>query len=151
MSILLPHDHEQCACVRVSPDVSLLSPDSSYLCYSSSTSARSPSDGCVHSRCCRRSPRLLTNGYYAVTDDSFLWDEDGNVSLTPCAASVSYKENVFRWEWADWSFAELTRSMVGLIVRTVVLSSKRTLLLPLLLSGYSGGGDVKWAVPWLAC
>ncbi|XP_077414832.1 transmembrane protein 71 [Vanacampus margaritifer] len=73
-------------------DASLLSPDSSYFCYPSWT----PSDGGVPSRCCRRSPRLLTNGYYAVTDDSFLWDEDGNVSLTSCAASVSYKEKVFR-------------------------------------------------------
>ncbi|XP_057714430.1 transmembrane protein 71 [Corythoichthys intestinalis] len=71
-----------------SPDVSLLSPDSSYVCYTP--------EGGAPSVCCRRSPRLLTNGYYAVTDDSFLWDEDGNVSLTPCAASVSYKENLFR-------------------------------------------------------
>ncbi|XP_061549488.1 transmembrane protein 71 [Phycodurus eques] len=80
-------------------DVSLLSPDSSYVCYSSSPAwapVGSPLAGDGHSICCRRSPRLLTNGYYAVTDDSFLWDEDGNVSLTPCAASVSYKENVFR-------------------------------------------------------
>ncbi|XP_051943505.1 transmembrane protein 71 [Hippocampus zosterae] len=88
--------HLRSSSAHQSLDVSLLSPDSSYLCYSSSTSPGSPSDGYVHSRCCRRSPRLLTNGYYAVTDDSFLWDEDGNVSLTPCAASVSYKENVFR-------------------------------------------------------
>ncbi|XP_077368577.1 transmembrane protein 71 [Festucalex cinctus] len=73
-------------------DVSLLSPDSSYVCRPSWT----PSDGGVPSRCRRRSPRLLTNGYYAVTDDSFLRDEDGNVSLTSCAASVSYKENAFR-------------------------------------------------------
>ncbi|XP_061695997.1 transmembrane protein 71 [Syngnathoides biaculeatus] len=75
-------------------DVSLLSPDSSYVCYSSPVG--SPLAGDVHSICCRRSPRLLTNGYYAVTDDSFLWDEDGNVSLAPCAARVSYKENIFR-------------------------------------------------------
>ncbi|XP_072219548.1 transmembrane protein 71 [Leuresthes tenuis] len=71
-----------------SPDLSLLSPDSSYVCYTSA-------DGggpC----CCRRSPRLLTNGYYAVTEDSFSWDEDGNVSLTPCKTSVSYKENLVR-------------------------------------------------------
>lgn len=69
-------------------DVSLLSPDSSYVCYSSE-------DGGDPS-CCRRSPRLLTNGYYAVTEDSFSWDGDGNVSLTPCKTSVSYKENVVR-------------------------------------------------------
>ncbi|XP_054623353.1 transmembrane protein 71 [Dunckerocampus dactyliophorus] len=70
-------------------DVSLLSPDSSYMCYSST-------EGGGHSCSCRRSPRLLTNGYYAVTDESFLWDDHGNVSLTPCAASVSYKENIHR-------------------------------------------------------
>lgn len=69
-------------------DVSLLSPDSSYVCYSSADGG----DPC----CCRRSPRLLTNGYYSVTEDSFSWDEDGNVSLTPCKASVSYKENLVR-------------------------------------------------------
>ncbi|XP_028283210.1 transmembrane protein 71 [Parambassis ranga] len=72
-----------------SPDVSLLSPDSSYVCYSSADGGGDPC-------CCRRSPRLLTNGYYAVTEDSFSWDEDGNVSLTPCKTSVSYKENLVR-------------------------------------------------------
>uniref|UniRef100_A0A3B3CNU2 Transmembrane protein 71 n=1 Tax=Oryzias melastigma TaxID=30732 RepID=A0A3B3CNU2_ORYME len=72
----------------LSLDQSLLSPDSSYICYSSADSSRPCS--------CRRSPRLLTNGYYAVTEDSFTWDEDGNVSLTPCKASVSYKENHVR-------------------------------------------------------
>uniref|UniRef100_A0A8C7YZN0 Transmembrane protein 71 n=1 Tax=Oryzias sinensis TaxID=183150 RepID=A0A8C7YZN0_9TELE len=72
----------------LSLDQSLLSPDSSYICYSSADSSRPCS--------CRRSPRLLTNGYYAVTEDSFSWDEDGNVSLTPCKASVSYKENHVR-------------------------------------------------------
>ncbi|XP_074543975.1 transmembrane protein 71 [Halichoeres trimaculatus] len=69
-------------------DTSLLSPDSSYVCYSS-VEGSSPCS-------CRRSPRLLTNGYYSVTDDSFTWDDDGNVSLTPCKTSVSYKENVVR-------------------------------------------------------
>lgn len=68
-------------------DESLLSPDSSYVCY--------PGDG-GESCCCRRSPRLLTNGYYDVNDDSFLWDDDGNVSLTPCKSKVSYKENLVR-------------------------------------------------------
>ncbi|CAF87399.1 unnamed protein product, partial [Tetraodon nigroviridis] len=67
-------------------DVSLLSPDSSYICYSSVDGGRPCS--------CRRSPRLLTNGYYGVTEDSFRWDQDGNVSLTPCPTSVSYKENL---------------------------------------------------------
>ncbi|XP_034470151.1 transmembrane protein 71 [Hippoglossus hippoglossus] len=69
-------------------DVSLLSPDSSYVCYSSVDGG----DPC----CCRRSPRLLTNGYYTVTEDSFSWDDDGNVSLTPCKTSVSYKETLVR-------------------------------------------------------
>ncbi|XP_041848404.1 transmembrane protein 71 [Melanotaenia boesemani] len=69
-------------------DLSLLSPDSSYVCYPSADGG-SPCS-------CRRSPRLLTNGYYAVTEDSFSWDEDGNVSLTPCKTSVSYKENLVR-------------------------------------------------------
>uniref|UniRef100_A0A3Q3WCB7 Uncharacterized protein n=1 Tax=Mola mola TaxID=94237 RepID=A0A3Q3WCB7_MOLML len=71
-----------------SRDLSLLSPDSSYVCYPSADGG----DPC----CCRRSPRLLTNGYYSVTDDSFSWDDDGNVSLTPCKTSVSYKENLVR-------------------------------------------------------
>ncbi|CAK6980342.1 transmembrane protein 71 [Scomber scombrus] len=69
-------------------DVSLLSPDSSYVCYSSAGGG----DPCS----CRRSPRLLTNGYYDVTEDSFSWDDDGNVSLTPCKTNVSYKENLVR-------------------------------------------------------
>ncbi|KAL3989012.1 hypothetical protein ACER0C_013330 [Sarotherodon galilaeus] len=69
-------------------DVSLLSPDSSYICY---TSAHG-SEPC----CCRRSPRLLTNGYYDVTENSFSWDDEGNVSLTPCKTSISYKENLHR-------------------------------------------------------
>ncbi|XP_070701734.1 transmembrane protein 71 [Pempheris klunzingeri] len=69
-------------------DLSLLSPDSSYVCYPSVDGG----DPCS----CRRSPRLLTNGYYSVTEDSFSWDDDGNVSLTPCKTSVSYKENLVR-------------------------------------------------------
>ncbi|XP_041805758.1 transmembrane protein 71 [Chelmon rostratus] len=69
-------------------DLSLLSPDSSYVCYSSVDGG----DPCS----CRRSPRLLTNGYYSVTEDSFSWDDDGNVSLTPCKTNVCYKENLVR-------------------------------------------------------
>ncbi|XP_039381889.1 transmembrane protein 71 isoform X2 [Mauremys reevesii] len=45
---------------------------------------------------CRRSPRLLTNGYYILTEDSFLSDEDGNVTLTPSQTSVTYKEKLVR-------------------------------------------------------
>ncbi|XP_029686810.1 transmembrane protein 71-like [Takifugu rubripes] len=69
-------------------DVSLLSPDSSYICHPSADGSQLCS--------CRRSPRLLTNGYYSVTEDSFSWDHDGNVSLTPCKTSVSYKERLVR-------------------------------------------------------
>ncbi|XP_010833072.1 PREDICTED: transmembrane protein 71 isoform X1 [Bison bison bison] len=45
---------------------------------------------------CRRSPRLLTNGYYIWTEDSFLCDEDGNITLSPSQTSVLYKENLVR-------------------------------------------------------
>ncbi|XP_004464919.1 transmembrane protein 71 [Dasypus novemcinctus] len=45
---------------------------------------------------CRRSPRLLTNGYYIWTEDSFLCDKDGNISLSPSQTSVMYKENLVR-------------------------------------------------------
>lgn len=77
------------SCLRLlSLDLSLLSPDSSYVCYTSADGG----DPCS----CRRSPRLLTNGYYSVTDDSFARDDAGNVSLTPCKANVSYKENLVR-------------------------------------------------------
>ncbi|XP_072297996.1 transmembrane protein 71 isoform X2 [Eucyclogobius newberryi] len=69
-----------------SPDGSFLSPDSSYLLDSSDSAP------C----CCRRSPRLLTNGYYDVTQGSFTWDEQGNVSLATGKTSVCYKENLVR-------------------------------------------------------
>ncbi|NXD67545.1 TMM71 protein, partial [Eolophus roseicapillus] len=45
---------------------------------------------------CRRSPRLLSNGYYILTEDSFLSDEEGNLTLTPSQTSVTYKENLVR-------------------------------------------------------
>ncbi|XP_076188256.1 transmembrane protein 71 [Aptenodytes patagonicus] len=45
---------------------------------------------------CRRSPRLLSNGYYVLTEDSFLSDEKGNITLTPSQTSVTYKENLVR-------------------------------------------------------
>ncbi|NXB59374.1 TMM71 protein, partial [Struthidea cinerea] len=44
---------------------------------------------------CRRSPRLLSNGYYVLTED-ILSDEEGNITLTPSHTSVTYKENLFR-------------------------------------------------------
>ncbi|XP_046883496.1 transmembrane protein 71 [Hypomesus transpacificus] len=69
--------------------LSLLSPDSSYECYSVNPVTGSPC-------CCRRSPRLLSNGYYVLTEDSYVWDDEGNVSLTPSKINVSYKENLVR-------------------------------------------------------
>ncbi|KAM9644170.1 transmembrane protein 71 isoform 3-T4 [Morphnus guianensis] len=45
---------------------------------------------------CRRSRRLLSNGYYVLTEDSFLSDEEGNITLTPSQTSVTYKENLVR-------------------------------------------------------
>nr|XP_054374808.1 transmembrane protein 71 isoform X3 [Pongo abelii] len=45
---------------------------------------------------CRRSPRLLTNGYYIWTEDSFLCNKDGNIILNPSQTSVMYKENLVR-------------------------------------------------------
>ncbi|NXX67796.1 TMM71 protein, partial [Spizella passerina] len=45
---------------------------------------------------CRRSPRLLSNGYYVLTEDSFLSDGEGNITLTPSHTSVTYKENLVR-------------------------------------------------------
>ncbi|XP_023777308.1 transmembrane protein 71 isoform X3 [Cyanistes caeruleus] len=45
---------------------------------------------------CRRSPRLLSNGYYVLTEDSFVSDEEGNITLTPSHTSVTYKENLVR-------------------------------------------------------
>ncbi|KAG7260785.1 hypothetical protein CRUP_026917, partial [Coryphaenoides rupestris] len=45
---------------------------------------------------CRRSRRLLTNGYYVLGEDSISWDQDGNMSLTPSKTNVSYKENPVR-------------------------------------------------------
>ncbi|XP_048796288.1 transmembrane protein 71 isoform X1 [Lagopus muta] len=54
----------------------------------------SPSRGSLFT--CRRSPRLLSNGYYILTEDSFLSDEDGNITLSPSQTSVTYKENSVR-------------------------------------------------------
>ncbi|XP_031215149.1 transmembrane protein 71 isoform X2 [Mastomys coucha] len=45
---------------------------------------------------CRRSPRLLTNGYYIWTEDSFICDPDGHITLNPSHTSVMYKENLVR-------------------------------------------------------
>ncbi|EHB17214.1 Transmembrane protein 71 [Heterocephalus glaber] len=43
---------------------------------------------------CRQSPRLLTNGYYIWTEDSFLCDKDGNITLNPSQTRVMYKEKL---------------------------------------------------------
>ncbi|XP_059357427.1 transmembrane protein 71-like [Carassius carassius] len=63
--------------------------DSSFECFSTNPLTGSV---CV----CRRSPRLLANGYYVLTEDSFTTDDEGNVTLTPSHTSVSYKENLVR-------------------------------------------------------
>ncbi|KAI4891444.1 hypothetical protein NFI96_025133, partial [Prochilodus magdalenae] len=69
-------------------DSSFLS-DSSYECVSTNPVTGSV---CV----CRRSPRLLANGYYVLTEDSFSTDDQGNLTLTPTQTNVSYKENLVR-------------------------------------------------------
>ncbi|KAM5281028.1 transmembrane protein 71 [Ctenodactylus gundi] len=45
---------------------------------------------------CHRSPRLLINGYYIWTEDSFLCGKDGNITLKPSQTSVMYKGNLGR-------------------------------------------------------
>ncbi|XP_038664882.1 transmembrane protein 71 isoform X2 [Scyliorhinus canicula] len=44
---------------------------------------------------CRRSPRLLMNGYYDLSEESFM-DDEGNLTLTPSKINISYKENLVR-------------------------------------------------------
>lgn len=84
---------KKCVCALMlflsfSLDVSHIS-DSSFECFSTN-----PLTGSVCA--CRRSPRLLANGYYVLTEDSFTTDDEGNVTLTPSHTSVSYKENLVR-------------------------------------------------------
>nr|XP_033791210.1 transmembrane protein 71 isoform X6 [Geotrypetes seraphini] len=43
----------------------------------------------------RHSPRLLTNGYYVLNENSSLHDDQGNITLNPCH-SISYRENLVR-------------------------------------------------------
>ncbi|XP_072525199.1 transmembrane protein 71 isoform X2 [Salminus brasiliensis] len=69
-------------------DTSFLS-DSSYECFSTNPVTGSV---CV----CRRSPRLLANGYYLLTEDSVSTDDQGNLTLTPTQTNISYKENLVR-------------------------------------------------------
>ncbi|XP_058869800.1 transmembrane protein 71 isoform X3 [Acipenser ruthenus] len=70
-------------------NMSLLSGDCSYECYSVNPLTGSP---CM----CRRSPRLLSNGYYILTEDSLVFDDEGNITLTPSKTTVTYKENLVR-------------------------------------------------------
>ncbi|XP_072707970.1 transmembrane protein 71 isoform X1 [Ciconia boyciana] len=66
-----------------------LDDDPAYECRSTNPLTGSPSP-------CRRSPRLLSNGYYVLTEDSFLSDEEGNITLALSQTSVTYKENLVR-------------------------------------------------------
>ncbi|KAK1790648.1 hypothetical protein P4O66_014510 [Electrophorus voltai] len=63
--------------------------DSSYECFSTNPVTGSV---CV----CRRSPRLLANGYYVLTEDSIGTDDEGNLTFTPTQTNISYKENLIR-------------------------------------------------------
>ncbi|XP_078542260.1 transmembrane protein 71 [Lissotriton helveticus] len=45
---------------------------------------------------CRHSPRLLTNGYYVLDEDSILSSEEGNLTLSPTKTNVTYKERLVR-------------------------------------------------------
>ncbi|XP_064253636.1 transmembrane protein 71 isoform X1 [Passer domesticus] len=75
------HIFPSCACA-------FLDDDPAYGCSTSPLTGSFPT--------CRRSPRLLSNGYYVLTEDSFLSDEEGNITLTPSHTSVTYKENLVR-------------------------------------------------------
>ncbi|XP_059841281.1 transmembrane protein 71 isoform X2 [Hypanus sabinus] len=73
---------------RVLQSISLMTSESPYSPCHLNLLGGSP---CV----CRRSPRLLTNGYYDVSEESFI-DEEGNITLTPSKINISYKENLVR-------------------------------------------------------
>ncbi|XP_056374623.1 transmembrane protein 71 [Hyla sarda] len=57
---------------------------------------RSPIPSSDNMSPCRHSLRLLSNGYYVCDEDSFCWDDLGNVSFSPTQCTVSYKENMVR-------------------------------------------------------
>ncbi|XP_005354597.1 transmembrane protein 71 isoform X2 [Microtus ochrogaster] len=76
-------------CIFPSFDCGFLDGESSFECCSID-----PLTGSHYA--CRRSPRLLTNGYYIWTEDSFLCDADGHITLNPSHTSVMYKENLVR-------------------------------------------------------
>ncbi|XP_029687024.1 transmembrane protein 71-like [Takifugu rubripes] len=69
-------------------DVSLLSPDSSYICHPSADGSQLCS--------CRPLPAPPDQRLLQRHRGAFSWDHDGNVSLTPCKTSVSYKERLVR-------------------------------------------------------
>ncbi|KAF2976324.1 hypothetical protein EK904_011316, partial [Melospiza melodia maxima] len=75
------HIFPSCACA-------FLDDDPAYEC------STNPLTGSIPA--CRRSPRLLSNGYYVLTEDSFLSDGEGNITLTPSHTTVTYKENLVR-------------------------------------------------------
>lgn len=76
-------------CIPPSLSCDFLDGESSFECCSTD-----PLTGSYYT--CRRSPRLLTNGYYIWTEDSFHSDKDGNITLNPSQTSVMYKENLVR-------------------------------------------------------
>ncbi|XP_057895830.1 dynein axonemal assembly factor 11-like isoform X2 [Melospiza georgiana] len=75
------HIFPSCACA-------FLDDDPAYECSTNPLTVSIPA--------CRRSPRLLSNGYYVLTEDSFLSDGEGNITLTPSHTTVTYKENLVR-------------------------------------------------------
>ncbi|NXL04768.1 TMM71 protein, partial [Mesembrinibis cayennensis] len=84
-------EHRRSLSQRILPSYAcaFLNDDPAYECCSTN-----PLTGSLST--CRRSPRLLSNGYYILTEDSFLSDEEGNITLTPSQTSVTYKENLVR-------------------------------------------------------
>lgn len=76
-------------CTFPSFDCDFLNSDNSFECCSID-----PLTGSLST--CRRSPRLLSNGYYVWTENSFFCDKDGTVTLSPSQTRVLYKENLVR-------------------------------------------------------
>ncbi|XP_068253322.1 transmembrane protein 71 [Nyctibius grandis] len=84
-------EHRRSFSQRIFPSYAcaFLDDDPAYEC-----SSTNPPTGSLST--CRHSPRLLSNGYYILTEDSFLSDEEGNITLIPSQTSVTYKENLVR-------------------------------------------------------
>ncbi|NXQ86926.1 TMM71 protein, partial [Nyctibius grandis] len=84
-------EHRRSLSQRIFPSYAcaFLDDDPAYEC-----SSTNPPTGSLST--CRHSPRLLSNGYYILTEDSFLSDEEGNITLIPSQTSVTYKENLVR-------------------------------------------------------